>query len=205
MGRTYDEIDERLRAFLLAQPVFFVSSAPLSAEGHVNCSPKSNNGELAILDATTVAFLDRTGSGAETIAHLSEPGNGRIVLMFCAFEGPPRIIRLHGRGEVVLRDEEGSARFESLFRPESVFASRSVIVVHVDRIADSCGYGVPLMAFQSHRTQADKWHDSKGEEGVREYWAENNTSSLDGLPGVPGPAAGPKPAAPRPGTRATTG
>lgn len=184
MGRTYDEIDARMGAFLLSQPVFFVATAPLDPAGHVNCSPKSNNGELALLDSRTVAYLDRTGSGAETIAQLNEPSNGRIVLMFCAFTGPPRIIRLHGHGEVVLREEARFAELEERFRPESVFGSRSVVITHVERIADSCGYGVPLMDFRSHRTQADKWHASKGESGVREYWAEKNLTSIDGLPGV---------------------
>jgi len=188
MGRTYDAIDDRMRTFLLGQPVFFVATAPLAGDGHVNCSPKSNNGELAVLDANTVAWLDRTGSGTETIAHLSEPGNGRIVLMFCAFGGPPRIIRLHGRGEVVGRDEAAFSGYESLFRPESVFASRSVVVTHVERIADSCGYGVPLMAFDAHRSTSDEWHARKGEDGVREYWADKNAESIDGLPGFASPA-----------------
>jgi hypothetical protein len=185
MGRNYDAIDDRMRAFLEAQPIFFVSTAPLDAAGHVNCSPKSNNGELAVLDGQTVAYLDRTGSGAETLAHLREPGNGRIILMFCAFEGSPRIIRLHGHGEVVLREDEEFARYEPRLRPQSVVGSRSVIVTHVERIADSCGYGVPLMTFERHRHQADDWHARKGEEGARDYWAEKNVRSIDGLPGVP--------------------
>lgn len=191
MGRTYDAIDDRLAQFLSAQPVFFVGTAPLADDGHVNCSPKSNNGELAVLDEHTVAYLDRTGSGTETIAHLTEGGNGRIVLMFCAFEGPPRIVRLHGRGSVLLRDSQDFGAHESRFRPESVFASRSVIVVEVERISDSCGYGVPLMTFDRHRTVADDWHAKKGEDGVREYWAEKNATSIDGLAGVPLPAGRP--------------
>jgi hypothetical protein len=184
MGRTYDVIDERLRGFLESQPVFFAATAPLAAEGHVNCSPKSNNGELAVLDERRVAYLDRTGSGTETIAHLREPGNGRIVLMFCAFAGPPRIVRLHGAGEAVLRDETGFAGVAARFRPESLLGSRSVVVVTVDRISDSCGYGVPLMSFEGHRRQADEWHARKGEDGVRSYWAAKNAVSIDGLPGV---------------------
>ncbi len=187
MGRTYDEISDRLREFITSQPVFFVATAPLATEGHVNCSPKSNNGELAVLDSRTIAYLDRTGSGAETIAHLKEPGNGRIVVMFCAFTGPPRIIRLHGHGEVLLREGGRATAYESLFRPESVFASRSVVLVHVERIADSCGYGVPFMTFEGHRRTADEWHARKGEEGVRQYWAEKNAESIDGLAGVPLP------------------
>lgn len=185
MGRIYDAIDEKLATFLEAQPVFFVSSAPLDPSGHVNCSPKSNNGELAVLDEHTVAYLDRTGSGAETISHLREPRNGRIVLMFCAFAGPPRIVRLHGRGEVIFREDDGFEEHASRFRPQSVLGSRSVVVTHVERIADSCGYGVPLMDFEGHRHQADDWHARKGEDGIREYWADKNAESIDGLQALP--------------------
>lgn len=183
MGRCYEELDERLGAFCSSQPVFFVATAPLSG-GRVNCSPKSNNGELAVLGPKTVAYLDRTGSGAETIAHLREPGNGRIVLMFCAFDGPPRILRLHGRGEVIERHDPSFSRLAEHFRPESLLGARSVITVSLERVADSCGYGVPLMSFESHRQQADDWHARKGEEGIRQYWAEKNTESIDGLPAL---------------------
>jgi len=184
VGRTYHAVDDRLAAWLTGQKVFFVATAPLGGDGHVNCSPKSNNGELAVLGPTTVAYLDRTGSGIETVAHLRE--NGRIVLMFCAFEGPPRILRLHGRGEVVERDDVRFAALAARFRPESVLGSRSVVVVEVERAADSCGYGVPLMDFTGHRHQADEWHERKGEDGVRAYWAEKNASSIDGLDGLDG-------------------
>jgi hypothetical protein len=182
MGRSYDTIDTRLGAFLAAQPVFFVATAPLAGDGHVNCSPKSNNGELAVLGPHEVAYLDRTGSGIETIAHLNE--NGRIVLMFCAFEGPPRIVRLHGAGRVVMRDDAGFLELAGRFRPESLLGSRSVIVTTVEWITDSCGYGVPLMDFVGHRRQADAWHARKGEDGVRAYWTEKNAKSLDGLDGL---------------------
>lgn len=185
MGRLYDEISDRLAQFALDQPVFFVATAPLDRAGHVNCSPKSNNGELAVCSGREVAYLDRTGSGAETIAHLTEAGNGRIVLMFCAFEGPPRIVRFHGHGRVVLRDDPGFAAYEGRFRPESVAGSRAAVVVEVERISDSCGYGVPLMTFDAHREVADEWYARKGEEGVRAYWAEHNARSIDGLPAVP--------------------
>jgi hypothetical protein len=183
VGRTHEVIDERLRRFLEAQPVFFVATAPLSPGGHVNCSPKSNNGELTVLGASEVAYLDRTGSGIETVAHLRE--NGRIVLMFCAFTGRPRIVRLHGRATVVARDEAGFSELARRFRPRSVAGSRSVVCIEVSRIADSCGYGVPLMDFAGHRPDADAWHARKGEGGIRAYWAEKNAASLDGLPGVP--------------------
>jgi hypothetical protein len=183
MGRCYEELDERLQAFCRSQPVFFVATAPLQA-AHVNCSPKSNNGELVVLGPRTVAYLDRTGSGAETIAHLKEPGNGRIVLMFCAFDGPPRILRLHGHGQVIGRRDPSFSALAERFRPESLLGSRSIIEVSIERVADSCGYGVPLMSFAGHRRQADDWHARKGEEAIGQYWAEKNTESIDGLPAL---------------------
>src|SRR5919107_1672430 len=140
MGREYDAIDEHWREWIARQPLFFVGSAPLTADGHVNVSPKGPGGTLRVLDERTVAYLDVIGSGAETIAHLRE--NGRIVVMWCAFEGPPKIFRLHGRGEVVTPDDPRFAEllercaFDELGPPQ---ARRAVIVVHVERIADSCG------------------------------------------------------------------
>src|SRR3954453_14106855 len=149
MAREHDAIDERWRDWIARQPMFFVGTAPLTGDGHVNVSPKGPGGTLRVLDERTVAYLDVTGSGAETIAHLSE--NGRIVVMWCAFEGPPKILRLHGRGEGLTpggaRCGEllGRGSFEELGPPE---ARRAVIVVDVERIADSCGYGVPLMSHE---------------------------------------------------------
>src|SRR5918911_3395392 len=142
MGKVFDAIDEKLAAWIGRQPMFFVGTAPLAGEGHVNVSPKGPIGSLSVLDDHTVAYLDVTGSGAETIAHLRE--NGRIVVMLCAFDGPPRILRLHGRGEVVLADDPRFAELleRGAFAQPSVAASRrAVIVVHVERVADSCGYG----------------------------------------------------------------
>src|SRR5919205_4393011 len=142
MGKVFAGIDDRLSAWIMRQPLFFVGTAPLDGEGHVNVSPKGPIGTLRVLDDHTIAYLDLSGSGAETIAHLRE--NGRIVVMLCAFEGPPRILRLHGRGEVVTPDD---ARFEQLIArcefadPGLPEARRAVIVVDVERIADSCGYG----------------------------------------------------------------
>ncbi len=192
MGRIYDGIDQRLAGYLESQPVFFVATAPLDGAGHVNCSPKGNRGELVVLGPSTVAYLDQTGSGVETIAHLEE--NGRIVLMFCSFEGPPRIVRVHGSGEAVLVGDE---RFASLVEhfgrvggagAEVGVGVRSVVVVEVDRVADSCGYGVPLMSFAQHRTTMDEWAERKGADGIRRYWAEENSSSLDGLTGIESPS-----------------
>ncbi|HMD45158.1 MAG TPA: pyridoxamine 5'-phosphate oxidase family protein [Acidimicrobiales bacterium] len=186
MGRTYDAIDGRLAEFVLAQPVFFVATAPLSDEGLVNCSPKGNRGDLVVLGERTVAYRDLTGSGVETIAHLNE--NGRIVLMVCAFSGPPRIVRLHGRGEVVVA---GDGRFGDLAShfPEAA-GTRAVIVVDVTRVSDSCGYGVPVMGFERHRDNLDHWADTKGTDGLVAYRREKNAASLDGLPGYPADVAG---------------
>jgi hypothetical protein len=171
--------------WLRAQPVFFVSTAPLSGEGSVNCSPKGNRDEFAVLGPTMVAYLDQTGSGVETIAHLRE--NGRIVLMFCAFEGPPRIVRLHGKGRVVPIGSPEFATLAERFPGARGVGVRSIIVVDVTRIADSCGYGVPIMAFKEHRPTMDQWSKRKGAEGIREYWCEKNLTSIDDLEGLDTP------------------
>jgi predicted pyridoxine 5'-phosphate oxidase superfamily flavin-nucleotide-binding protein len=189
MGREYDAIDQHWRDWIARQPLFFVGTAPLTGEGHVNVSPKGPGGTLRVLDERTVAYLDVTGSGAETIAHLRE--NGRIVVMWCAFEGPPKIFRLHGRGEVVTPDDprfdELLARcaFDELGPPQ---ARRAVIVVNVERIADSCGYGVPLMTYEGERPHHDAWAQKKmrvgGPDALLEYQRTKNAVSLDGLPAV---------------------
>ena len=179
MGKLYDEIDENLRRFLEAQRMFFVATAPLDAAGHVNLSPKGLD-SFRVIDSHTVAYLDLTGSGIETVAHLRE--NGRIVLLFCAFEGPPKIVRLHGRGEVV---EPGDPRFESLSAQfPSYTGTRSVIVIGLERISDSCGYGVPLYGYQGERSQLLDWAERKGADGVVRYREDNNRQSIDGLEGL---------------------
>lgn len=186
MGRASDAIDEKVASFLESQPVFFVSTAPLAADGHVNCSPKGNRGELAVLGPRAVAYLDQTGSGIETLAHLKE--NGRIVLMFCAFAGPPRIVRIHGTGEAVPVDDPRFADLAARFPGAGGVGARSVVVVSVRRVADSCGYGVPLMTFAGHRPTMDAWAARKGATGIRRYWAEENTRSIDALTGLGPPA-----------------
>ena len=191
MGRTYEKIDDRLAGWMQAQPVFFVATAPLAADGHINCSPKGNRRELVVLDPHRVAYLDQTGSGVETIAHLQE--NGRIVLMFCAFDGPPRIVRVHGKGRAVRRDDPEFPEVVGRIPPMDETGvetgpgagARSVIVVEAQRISDSCGYGVPLMDFERHRPTMDEWVERKGADGIRAYWKEKNGTSLDGLPGIP--------------------
>ena len=159
--------------------MFFVATAPLNARGHVNVSPKGLD-TFRVLTPTTVAYLDHVGSGAETIAHVKE--NGRIVLMWCAMDGPPKILRIHGRGEVL---EPNETKFKHL-RPAfpSVPEGRSIIVVHIDRISDSCGFGVPLYVFERQRSQLAAWADRKGVEGLKAYQVEKNASSVDGLPGL---------------------
>lgn len=186
MGKVFDGIDDRLREWIARQPVFFVGSAPLDPEGHVNLSPKGPTGSFAVLDPHTVAYLDVVGSGAETVAHLRE--NGRIVVMFCAFDGPPRILRLHGRGRVVpagdpeFDDLVDRAAFEQPAVPE---VRRSVIVVDVTRVADACGYGVPLMDYRGRRPHMEKWAAKKVRTGTLEdYVEEKNAESIDGLPAV---------------------
>ena len=192
VGRLYDSIDGRLRTFILAQPVFFVATAPSGEEGHVNCSPKGNNGSLAVVGPRQVAYQDLTGSGSETIAHVRQ--NGRIVLMFCSFEGPPRIIRIHGRGGVIT---PGDARWSDLAgRFDPNLGMRSVIVVDAERISDSCGYSLPIMSFQRHRDNLDHWAEEKGPEGLVAYREDKNARSLDGLPSLTEPAVSGTGAAP---------
>jgi hypothetical protein len=178
MGRTYDAIDAGLRTFIETQHIFFVASAPANG-GHVNLSPKGLD-TLRIIDNRTIVYLDYVGSGAETIAHLRD--NGRIVLMVCAFEGPPKIVRLHGRGEPVEPPDVEYAGLRSLFPPDS--QARAMIRVRVERIADSCGFGVPLYTFQGHRTQLPAWAERKGEDGLIEYQKKHNRESIDGLPAL---------------------
>jgi len=189
VGKSFDRIDEHLREWISRQALFFVATAPLDGDGHVNVSPKGPIGSLRVLDDHTVAYLDVVGSGAETIAHLRE--NGRIVVMLCAFQGPPRILRLHGRGEVVHASDE---RFASLlerggFEPAEVPEShRAIVVVDVTRVADSCGYGVPLMRYEGERphqaASSAKRVRTHGPQGHDSYQREHNVESIDGLPAV---------------------
>jgi len=181
VGRTYDAVDDRLRAFLVRQPMFFVATAPLAADGHVNVSPKGMRGTFRVLDNRRVAYLDLTGSGIETVAHLRE--NGRITLMFCAFEGPPRIVRLHGTGRAVV---PGDDEFDALAPGfAAIEGTRSVIVVDVTRIADSCGYAVPRLDYVGERDNLVHWAETRGAGGLEAYRRERNAESIDGLPGLP--------------------
>jgi hypothetical protein len=190
MAKVYEAIDEQWRDWIAKQPLFFVGTAPLDGDGHVNVSPKGPIGSLKVVDDHTVAYLDVVGSGAETIAHLRE--NGRIVVMFCAFEGPPRILRLHGRGEVVLPEDPSFAELMAAFdfgSPSIEEGRRSIVVVHVDRISDSCGYGVPLMSYEGerehHAKSVAKRVRTMGEEGYQDFSRKRNSESIDGLPAMP--------------------
>jgi hypothetical protein len=189
MGKAFEGIDDHLRDWIARQPLFFVATAPLAGDGHVNASPKGPIGTLRVLDAHTVAYLDYVGSGAETIAHLRE--NGRIVVMLCAFEGPPRIVRLHGTGEVLTPDD---ARFDAVLaaaafeQPGPAEARRAIVHIELNRIADSCGYGVPLMSFEGARPHMEAWAAKKlrsgGADALLEYQREHNGDSIDGLPAL---------------------
>jgi hypothetical protein len=189
MAKVFDEIDDHLRRWIFRQPLFFVATAPLEGEGHVNVSPKGPIGSLAVLGPRRVAYLDAHGSGTETIAHLRE--NGRICVMLCAFEGPPRIVRLHGRGESVLNDDP---RYPALYEsadfadPSIPEARRSIVDVEVTRISDSCGYGVPLMSLEGHRDHhalsSAKRIRTMGADGYESFQRERGARSLDDLPAL---------------------
>jgi hypothetical protein len=181
MAKLYERIDPALASWIMRQPMFFVGTAPSGDGGHINLSPKGPMGTLRLLDDHTLAYLDLVGSGAETIAHLQD--NGRIVVMLCAFEGPPRIVRLHGHGEVLDCDALDFPDANPL--PEQ---RRAVIRVDVERVADSCGFGVPLMSYEGERRNSRAWAEGKlrkgGSTALRDYVAEHNAESIDGLPAL---------------------
>ena len=185
MGKVYDGIDAGLARWIERQPVFFVATAPLAADGLVNLSPKGEIGTFRVVDAHTFAYLDLIGSGIETVAHLRE--NSRICVMLCSFAGKPTIVRLHGTGRVVRPDDPGFD--EALVGFGEAGASRrsyvrSVIVVQVARVSDSCGYGVPRMELVEERPTLDAVWGARDEARVAAYQAKKNATSLDGLPGV---------------------
>ena len=187
MGKRHERIDGRLREFIDAQPLFFVGTAPLDGSGHVNISPKGRAGTLVVLDEQRVAYLDFGGSHAETIAHLRE--NGRITVMWCAFEGPPNIVRIHGRGEPVFRDDPRFPDLVALFGDADAPALRAVIVVTAEIISDTCGFAVPLMDYVGDRTLHTEYFGRKTDEEFQDYCAakEFNKESIDGLPALPLP------------------
>ena len=179
MGKIYEEITSELSEWIRSQKLFFVATAPLRADGLVNCSPKGMD-TFRILGPREVGYLDLTGSGIETIAHLKE--NGRIVFMFCAFEGPPKIVRLYGRGSVV---EATTPEYDALKSSFTTYSgARAIVKVDVTRIGDSCGFGVPRYDFKGERDTLVRSAETKGTDELSRYWAEKNTRSIDGLPGL---------------------
>ena len=184
MAKTFERIDDSIRNWIAQQKMFFVATAPTAMDGHINCSPKGHD-SFRILDDTTVAYRDLTGSGIETVAHLKD--NDRIVIMFCAFEGAPKIVRFHGTGEVLEPDhpdfEKISDGFGNASEAEKL-GTRAFIRVRVSRISDSCGYSVPLFDYVSDRDVLLKWNTNKGANGVNAYQRDKNVKSIDGLPGL---------------------
>lgn len=178
MGAVIDELDDAIVEWISKQHVFFVASAP-NEGGHVNVSPKGHD-SLRVIDPHTVAYLDLTGSGAETIAHTRE--NGRITVMFCAFEGPPRILRLFGTGEAHPIGTAEFAEMKDLF--PDIPGARAIIRVAVERIQTSCGYSIPFMEYRKERPTLIQWAERKGEDGLEKYWATKNATSIDGLPAL---------------------
>lgn len=179
MGLSFDSIDERARAFIEDQHLFFVGTAPSGEDGHVNLSPKGYD-TLRVLGPNRIAYLDLTGSGSETIAHLRQ--NGRITLMFCAFEGKPLILRVYGRGTVA---EPGDAAYDevaALVPPHR--GARAAVVVDVDRVATSCGYSIPFYEHVGERTTLDEWAERKSDDDLAAYRAQHNAVSIDGLPSL---------------------
>jgi hypothetical protein len=180
VSKVHDSITPKLRSWIEAQHVFFVATAPLAGDGHINVSPRGTPGTFAVIDDHTVGWLDLTGSGAETIAHLRE--NGRIVVMFCGFDGPPQIVRLHGLGRVVLPETDEWDRLAAHFATK--LGARAVVVVDVTRVSDSCGYAVPLYEFVGDRDLLDRWAEHRGEDKLAESQATRNAESIDGLPAL---------------------
>ncbi|MDI3407138.1 pyridoxamine 5'-phosphate oxidase family protein [Streptomyces cavernicola] len=188
MGKSYERIDGRLREFIEAQQMFFTATAPLDENGTVNLSPKGLTGSFVVLDEHRVAYLDFAGSNAETVAHLRE--NGRITLMWCAFQGPPNIVRVHGSGEPVFRDDprfpELLARFPDI--DPSLHGLRAIIVVTAELVRDSCGYAVPYMTYDEDRDLHGRRFAREDDDSLSAYFAKRDIAkSIDGLPGVPLP------------------
>lgn len=175
MAKFYPELDDNLRQFIAAQKMFFVATAP--KEGRISLSPKGLD-SLRILDNQRLVYLDLTGSSNETAAHLRE--NGRMTLMFCAFEAEPLILRLYGRGEVVRRDDREWAALSPLFPVYP--GARQIMVLDIESVQTSCGAGVPLFDYQGERDKLLRWAEKKGEDGIRDYWRDKNQFSIDGLP-----------------------
>ena len=177
MAKFFETIDEATHKFIGRQKMFFAASAPLDSSGHINLSPKGMD-TFRILDERTICYLDLTGSGNETAAHVAE--NGRLTIMFCSFAGAPLILRLYGRGEVVHKTSEKWDELADLF--EDFAGTRQIIMLHVESLQTSCGFAIPLYEFKEDRTKLIEWAENKGDEGIEDYWREKNQTSIDGLP-----------------------
>ena len=177
MGKENEFITDEHREYIEQQKMFFVCTAPLSGNGHINLSPKGFDC-FRVLSPTKVGYLDIIGSGNETSAHLLE--NGRITFMFCSFDGPPKILRLYGKGYTVL---PGDDEWNELSKEFTILpATRQLIIADIYKVKKSCGFGVPLYNYEGERDHAFKWAENKGEEGLKEYKKEKNIVSMDGLP-----------------------
>lgn len=182
MSKVFDDIDESLAAWIREQPMFFVATAPLDATGRVNVSPRGHD-SFSVLGPLQVGWVDLTGSGVETIAHLQE--NGRICIMFASFGARPRIVRLHGTGRVVYA---GDPDFHSVADAHPTYTgTRAVVLVDVDRVSDACGWGVPVMEVVEERDLLEAWGTKKGPDGLATYRRDRNGRSIDGLAGLPLP------------------
>ncbi len=181
MSKVLDHIDDRLRAFIAAQQIYFVATAPNGAGGHVNVSPKGHADTFAVLGPLRVAYLDLTGSGAETLAHIRE--NGRVTIMFCAFDGSPDVVRLYGRGRIVLPDDPEFSSLMAFFQPRP--GQRTIVVVDVERVSTSCGFAVPLFEYRGDRDLLQQWAGRKTAAELDEYHRTRNAESIDGLPALP--------------------
>ena len=179
MGKEYTEIDERLQKWISRQKMFFVATAPNAPDGLINCSPKGLD-SLRVLGPNQIAYVDTGGSGIETVAHLND--NGRILLMLCAFEGPPKIFRFYGQGTAMEPHDAGFADVLAKFPPMP--AARNIILINVERIIDSCGFGVPLFEFKAHRDSLPNYFAKQSEEDILAYRRNSNSKSLEGLPGL---------------------
>ena len=179
MNQQYENISSELASWIAKQRMFFVATAPLARDGHVNLSPKGGD-SFRVLGPLEVVYQDYTGSGAETAAHVRE--NGRIVIMFCAFDGAPKILRLHGNGTVLAPGDARFAELESLFPPHP--GTRAFIHVAVNRVVDSCGWAVPVYDFHGHRDALDQWAVKQGPDKLNAYRATKNQASIDGLPAL---------------------
>jgi hypothetical protein len=179
MSKTCENITPEISDWIREQEMFFVATAPRALDGHVNVSPKGAD-SFRVLGPLEVAYQDFTGSGAETAAHVRE--NGRIVVMFCAFQGPPKILRIHGHARLITVEDPRYAAFMELFPANP--GTRAFVHIQVDRVSDSCGYSVPLYQFQSQRETLDRWASKKTPEALKLYRAEKNGQSIDGLPAL---------------------